>query len=183
MTVQNRNINTAIVLQGGGALGAYEYGVLKALYEKRPGFKPVAVTGISIGAVNAAVLGGAKGDPISALDKMWRDKFTVSLGVPLPKLIDRSLAALGDPGMYRLDAKQVVQLLMAPWTLTNIYDTAPLRQTLTDLVDLEKLNGEQPRVVVGATNIETAQIGLISVLQTPFSLNPWTGRVRGRRGI
>jgi NTE family protein len=158
VTVQNRNVNTAIVLQGGGALGAYEYGVLKALYEKRPGFKPVAVTGISIGAVNAAVLGGAKGDPISALDTMWRDKFTVSLGVPLPKLIDRSLAALGDPGMYRLDAKQVVQLLMAPWTLTNIYDTAPLRQTLTDLVDLEKLNGEQPRVVVGATNIETAQI-------------------------
>ena len=108
MTVQNRNVNTAIVLQGGGALGAYEYGVLKALYETRPGFKPVAVTGISIGAVNAAVLGGATGDPISALDTMWRDKFTVSLGVPLPTLIDRSLAAFGDPGMYRLDARQVV---------------------------------------------------------------------------
>ena len=47
---------------------------------------------------------------------------------------------------------------MAPWTLTNIYDTAPLRQTLTDLVDLEKLNDEQPRVIVGATNVATAQI-------------------------
>jgi NTE family protein len=42
----NRNVQTAIVLQGGGALGAYEYGVLKALYEHRPGFQPVAVAGI-----------------------------------------------------------------------------------------------------------------------------------------
>ena len=43
-----RNVQTAIVLQGGGALGAYEYGVLKALYDSRPGFRPVAVAGISI---------------------------------------------------------------------------------------------------------------------------------------
>ena len=41
-----RNVQTAIVLQGGGALGAYEYGVLKALYEHRPDFQPVAVAGI-----------------------------------------------------------------------------------------------------------------------------------------
>ena len=43
-----RNVQTAIVLQAGGALGAYEYGVLKALYDRRPGFRPVAVAGISI---------------------------------------------------------------------------------------------------------------------------------------
>ena len=67
-----RNVQTAIVLQGGGALGAYEYGVLKALYESRPGFRPVAVAGISIGAITAAVLGGAAGDPIHALDTLWR---------------------------------------------------------------------------------------------------------------
>ena len=42
--------------QGLTALGAYEYGVLKALYDRRPGFTPVAVTGISIGTVTAAVL-------------------------------------------------------------------------------------------------------------------------------
>jgi NTE family protein len=67
-----RNVQTAIVLQGGGALGAYEYGVLTALYESRPGFRPVAVAGISIGAITAAVLGGAAGDPIHALDTLWR---------------------------------------------------------------------------------------------------------------
>ena len=79
-------VETAIVLQGGGALGAYEYGVLRALYEQRPGFRPVAVAGVSIGAITAAVLGG-QGDPISALDALWRAKLTVSaptgpLGLP-----------------------------------------------------------------------------------------------------
>ena len=50
---------TAIVLQGGGALGAYEYGVLNALYDTRPGFQPAVVTGVSIGAITATVLVGA----------------------------------------------------------------------------------------------------------------------------
>ena len=157
-TVHNKTVHTAIVLQGAGALGAYEYGVLKALYERRPGFTPVAVTGISTGAATAAVLGGAKGDPMTALDTMWREKFTVSMRVPLPPVLDRSLAALGDRGMYRFDTSHLMQLVLAPWTLTNIYDTAPLRKTLAELVDLEKLNGEHPRVVVGATNIGTAEI-------------------------
>ena len=157
MAVENGNVHTAVVLQGGGALGAYEYGVLKALYEQRPGFRPVAVAGISIGAITAAVLGGAKSDPISALDRLWRDKLTVSPPLPigwLPKQIDQTLAALGNPGMYRLRAK----LFTAPWTLTSIYDTAPLRQTLTELVDPAILNDEETRVFVGATQIRTGEI-------------------------
>jgi predicted acylesterase/phospholipase RssA len=103
MAVKDRNVHTAVVLQGGGALGAYEYDVLQALYEQRPGFRPVAVAGISIGAITAAVLGGAKGNPISALDALWRDKLTVPPGIPagwIPAQIDQSLAAFGNPGMY-----------------------------------------------------------------------------------
>jgi NTE family protein len=53
----------ALVLQGGGALGAYAYGVIKAFYEQ-PDFNLDVVTGVSIGAINAAVLVGAKDDPI-----------------------------------------------------------------------------------------------------------------------
>src|SRR5688572_9389401 len=149
MPVDSRNnVHTAVVLQGGGALGAYEHGVLKALYEQRSGFQPVAVAGISIGAITAAVLGGAKGDPISALDRLWREKLTVSPPLPivwLPTEIDQSLAVLGNPGMYRLHAA----LFMAPWTLTSVYDTAPLRQTLNELVDPRTLNDEETRVFVG----------------------------------
>src|SRR6476659_10606129 len=77
MPTDPANIRTAIVLQGGGALGAYELGVLKAIYDQRPGFKPAAVAGISIGAVTAAVLGGARGEPIPTLEPLWRDKLTV----------------------------------------------------------------------------------------------------------
>src|SRR3954452_4400053 len=114
MPVPNGNVHTAVVLQGGGALGAYEYGVLRALYEQRPGFKPVAVAGVSIGAITAAVLGGARNAPVSALDRLWREKLTVSPPLPfvwLPPEIDKSLAVLGNPGMYRLQAA----LLTAPW--------------------------------------------------------------------
>ena len=144
-----KNVQTAIVLQGGGALGAYEYGVLRALYEQRPGFTPVAVTGVSIGAITAAVLGGARADPIAALDELWRRR--LALDAPgLPPVVDRSLSLLGNPGMYRLRA--------FPWLQTSIYDTAPLRATLADLVDVGRLNGVAPRVAVGATDVGTGEM-------------------------
>jgi predicted acylesterase/phospholipase RssA len=167
MSPLDNDYGTAIILQGGGALGAYELGVLKALYETRPGFKPSVVTGISIGAITAAVLTGAKGDPIQALDRLWREKLTV---LPLPPLFpsayqqfasalvpdefEKNLAAWGNPGMYR----PRLDYAYAPWRRTSIYDLAPLRQTLTEMVDLEKLNNGGIRVAVGATNVGTSDI-------------------------
>jgi NTE family protein len=151
------DVQTAIVLQGGGALGAYEFGVLRALYEQRPGFRPVAVTGVSIGAITAAVLGGAKTDPITALDALWRHKLTVTAPtgpIGLPAVVDRSLALLGNPGMYELRAG----LFTLPWLQNSFYDTAPLRATLAELIDPEKLNDPDPRVVVGATNVGTGEM-------------------------
>ncbi|MDB5755603.1 MAG: hypothetical protein JWR56_2031, partial [Massilia sp.] len=60
----------ALVLQGGGALGAFEYGVVTKLIELD--WQPVAVTGVSIGAVNAAAIAGAKdGDIVASLHAMW----------------------------------------------------------------------------------------------------------------
>src|SRR5262245_33943342 len=82
--MEHDRYQTALVLQGGGALGAYEFGVLKALYQTRPHFTPAVVTGISIGAINAAVLVGAKGDPIATLDYVWRQKFTSLQSLPAP---------------------------------------------------------------------------------------------------
>jgi NTE family protein len=146
-------VATAIVLQGGGALGAYEYGVLRALYERRPGFAPVAVTGVSIGAVTAAVLGGARGDPLAALDELWRRRLV--LDAPgLPPAADRSLSLLGNPGMYlpRPD------LVLGPLLVDSVYDTAPLRATLAALVDPARLTDDDPRVVVGATDVRTGEM-------------------------
>ena len=160
----NSNYRTAIVLQGGGALGAYEFGVLKALYENRSDFKPSVVTGISIGAITAAVLAGAKGDPIQTLDLLWREKLTVVPPLPpvfqsayehfIPHEFQQSLAALGNPGMYRLRP----EYFYAPLLCTSVYDLAPLRQTLTELIDLEELNNGGIHVAVGAINIGTSLI-------------------------
>ncbi len=77
-------VRTAIVLQGGGALGAYEYGVLQELYAARgPQFQPAVITGISIGAINAAILAGAA-QPIATLDRVWREGFAVLAPLPPP---------------------------------------------------------------------------------------------------
>jgi NTE family protein len=98
----NTQYRTALVLQGGGALGAYEYGVLKALYEARPHFHTAVVTGIFIGAINAAVLVGAKEDPIRTLEELWRHKFMSLQSLPpfvrgltaqlIPPEVQKSLA-------------------------------------------------------------------------------------------
>src|SRR5215813_13197601 len=137
---------TAIVLQGGGALGAYEYGVLKALYETRPHFTPAVVTGISIGAINAACLAGAKENPIRTLDAVWRQRFTALQSLPpsvkalseslLPPEAQQYLSVWGNAGMYQLRP----EFLWAPLVAPSVYTLAPLRQTLEEVVDLQKLN-------------------------------------------
>ncbi len=162
MPTDPANVRTAIVLQGGGALGAYELGVLKAIYDQRPGFKPAAVAGISIGGITAAVLGGARGEPIATLETLWH-KLTVLPQVPgfppmvipfMPREIERNLAIYGNPGMYGLNPG----LLMTPWASTSIYETGPLRRTLAELADLDTLNHGGIRVIVGAIDLRTALI-------------------------
>ncbi len=81
-------MQTALVLQGGGALGAYELGVLQRLH-KEPDFRPRYVSGVSIGAITAAVLVGARnGDPLATLATMW-EAFVVK-GSPLAPQILRA---------------------------------------------------------------------------------------------
>ncbi|WP_448619159.1 patatin-like phospholipase family protein [Geodermatophilus sp. URMC 65] len=157
MAFSDGRIHTAVVLQGGGALGAYECGVLKALYEQRPGFEPLAVAGISIGAVTAAVLGGADGDPVAALERLWCEEFTVSAPWPLGRFlpaVERSLAVLANPGIYRPNAA----LVTTPWKATSIYDTTPLRRTLAEMLDLERLNRATPQVIVGALDVGSGEM-------------------------
>jgi NTE family protein len=153
---------TAIVFQGGGALGAYEYGVIKALYEERAGFKPAAVTGVSIGAINAALLVGARHDPLKTLEKVWCERFAevlpppveMLLGPPVTQKMEQVLSSFGNSGMYQLRQDHLV----APWQRTSIYDLEPLRRTLRELIDPEKLNRSyETRVVLGAVNVATGK--------------------------
>ncbi len=72
----------------------------------------------------------------------------------VPKVFQQSLAVMGNPGMYQLRP----EYFYAPLLSTSVYDTAPLRRTLAELVNLEKLNHGGIRVAVGATDVSTSEI-------------------------
>lgn len=143
----------ALVLQGGGALGAFEMGAVKALYEQ-PWFRPDVITGVSIGAISAAVLTGAKAGPVAGLGLLW-DRLTIPEIPFLPDPLQLLFAMPSNPGMYRINPEYI----WSPAGATSICTTAPLFSTLADLIDLDVLNSpKSPELIVTATNIRTGLI-------------------------
>ncbi|MBX2809859.1 MAG: patatin-like phospholipase family protein [Cellvibrionaceae bacterium] len=144
---------TALVLQGGGALGAYEYGVIKALYEQK-NFSPDIITGVSIGAFSAAVLTGAKDDPIAALGHLW-ELFTAHNMPLLPQPLQLLLSLPYNAGMYSPNP----YAYMAPALVTHFCDTKALYHSLSEVIDLHTLNAKtSPHMVISATNIESGEL-------------------------
>ena len=139
----------ALVLQGGGALGAFEYGVVTKLVELE--WQPVAVTGVSIGAVNAAAIAGAKGgDIVASLDAIWG---AITLpGVPwLPASLQSNMALLGNPNFWR---SRTDYLDMPRWT--SLCSTAPMVDTLSKHLDFAQMNDpKHMRMGVTATSLQT----------------------------
>ncbi|MEP6940996.1 MAG: patatin-like phospholipase family protein [Rudaea sp.] len=167
----------ALVLQGGGALGAYQCGVYEGLH--RAGVRPNWFAGISIGALNAAILAGnAPEDRIERLHAFW-NRISVP-AVPFAqkylawqqKLLDSlpthnsalsmtnsqgALGALfyGQQGFYK-------PRFPPPWPQigdgpaeTSFYDTTDLKHTLEELVDFDRINHSGVRLSVGAVNVRT----------------------------
>jgi NTE family protein len=156
--------SAVLVLQGGGALGAYQAGVFEALAEA--GYSLDWVAGISIGAVNAAIIAG--NPPERRVDRLREFWETVSASLtarpPLPGKLARaafneSVAAtavvFGLPGFFvpRVPPA-VLQPPGVPQAL-SFYDTSPLASTLRTLVDFDRLNGGRVRFSVGAVNVRT----------------------------
>jgi NTE family protein len=145
---------SALVLQGGGALGAYEYGAARALYE-RDDFKPDVIAGVSIGAIAAVLLARpARGlKPLDALGAFW-EKVTVP-GLPFPPGLQQYASFFGNRNFF------VPRLDYFNWpTWTYLYDTTPLRHTLKQLIDLDALANKDatPGLLVSATDLEEGQI-------------------------
>lgn len=153
-----------LVLQGGGALGAYQAGVFHALCRNH--FEPDWIAGISIGAINAAIIAGNR--PELRLERLREFWHLVSSPVPwqpqLPNDFLRSLynessaaaiATFGVPGFFtpRVPPTQFWPA-QTPQAL-SYYDTAPLRATLERLVDFDRINSGDTRLSVGAVNIST----------------------------
>src|SRR5690242_5581628 len=157
-----RQERTIFVLQGGGALGAYQAGVYEALHDAR--VWPDWVTGVSIGAINAAlIVGNRPENRIARLRAFW-DR--VSSGIPLivPAPLDwlrvlfnrwsaSASMAFGVPGFF---APRFPSPLFAPpgqIGALSLYDTSPLLDTLRELVDFDVINARHVRISVGAVDV------------------------------
>jgi NTE family protein len=158
-----------LVLQGGGAVGAYQAGVYQALMEG--GVEPDWVIGTSIGAINGALIAGnAPANRIARLKEFWdgvgrknsldhfwpQDWQTAVFGNTLANF---STVMSGIPGFFAPNPQAV-------WGPTfplgieraSYYTTDPLKATLARLVDFDWLNGKQVRLSVGAVNVRTSDM-------------------------
>jgi NTE family protein len=161
----------ALVLQGGGALGAYQAGVYEGLHAA--GLRPNWLAGISIGALNAAIIAGnAPERRVERLHEFWDTicqpaswpASTLFDGMAWPLAIQNGLSGFaawrslieGQPGFFRPRmASPLLQRHSSPAT-TSWYDTAPLRATLERLVDFDRINDARSmRVSIGAVNVRT----------------------------
>lgn len=141
-----------LVLQGIGALASYEVGVVDRFFQDRE-FHPTVVSGMSIGAVNAAVIAGAKGEPIVSLKKMW-DEFATDAPPFLPEVTEHFLGMFSNNTMYtpRQDLAN-----RAKWT--SFYSDEPLHGMIRRYVDFDRINSRRgPRLLLLAACVETADI-------------------------
>jgi NTE family protein len=161
----------ALLLQGGGALGAYQGGCYEALAEA--GIHPDWVAGISIGAINSALIAGNPPQArVEKLRQFWElittDAFQgwgQDLMAPLLKGDwGRSLLSQMSAGATVMDgaAGFFAPRSPSPWfhpagsiEATSFYDTAALKSTLESLVDFDRINAEAVRFSVGAVNVRT----------------------------
>jgi NTE family protein len=153
-----------LVLQGGGALGSYQAGAFQALC--RQGFEPEWVAGISIGAVNAAIIAG--NEPDKRLDRLKEFWEMVSAPVPWKPVLnsDRGrsvfnetsaalIATFGVPGFFTPRVPPAPLWPPGSSEAQSYYDTAPLKRTLERLVDFDRINDLQCRLSVGAVSVTT----------------------------
>ncbi len=163
-----------LVLQGGGALGAYQAGAFQRLAEL--GHQPDWVAGISIGAVNAALIcGNPPEGRAAALETFWH-RVTAALpqrpigGIPSRQLFgdwaSAAVIAAGVPGFFAPRLPLAALLPGGLTRLTSFYDTAPLAKTLAELVDFDYLNRAGPRLSVGAVDVETGNFIYFDSSQT-----------------
>ena len=165
----------ALVLQGGGALGAYQAGVYQGLHEA--GIRPNWLAGISIGALNAAIIAGSpEAERVARLREFWETICATPVEWPagegladaVPFAFDinslhNAIAAMralfqGQPGFFKPRFPPPFWSPFAGDAATSFYDTTPLGQTLERLVDFDRLNSGELRVSVGAVNVRTGNL-------------------------
>jgi NTE family protein len=161
---QPKDRQIVLVLQGGGALGAYQAGVYHALHEH--GIEPDWIIGTSIGAINASLIGG--NPPAERLDKLkefwsrmaYRPPFAVPTWTGASDIIAywktllRGIPAFFEPNPGAFLGTHVPLGADS----AGFYSTEPLQQTLLELVDFDLINRCKPRITVGAAHVRTSMM-------------------------
>lgn len=156
-------VQTVLVLQGGGALGAFECGVVKALEERN--IHADLVAGVSIGAFNAAIIAANSRNATPALEAFWRE---LSLDIPDSpnEELRRAVSSLqslvfGAPNFFR---PRWLEPILSPADLpinwTSFYDPSPLKATLSKYVDFNRLRNSPVRLLLTAVDVETGQLAV-----------------------
>ena len=151
-----------LVLQGGGALGAYQAGAYETLCEA--GEIPTWVAGTSIGAVNGAIVAGNPPERrVQRLREFWERVSSRLLAWPLSnddnsrRIFNETSAVLvaagGAPGFFEPRIPPAVLMPQGTPEAISLYDTEPLRATLEELVDFDLLNSGAVRLSVGAVQV------------------------------
>ncbi|MBS0519576.1 MAG: patatin-like phospholipase family protein [Proteobacteria bacterium] len=159
----------ALLLQGGGALGAYQGGVYEALAEAN--LHPDWVAGISIGAINSAIIAGNPPERrVERLRAFWETVTQPPLGIPYIASLDikndmahqminqwRAVGALlyGAPDFFKPRVPPPIFAPVSSPGALSFYDVSPLESLLGRLVDFDLLNSGATRISVGATHIKT----------------------------
>lgn len=158
--------HTVLVLQGGGALGAYQAGAFEELASA--GFQPDWVTGVSIGAINSTLIAGNPPERrVERLREFW-DRATSQAPFVPPSWLDTlrplfnglsfaGTATFGIPGFF---APRVLPPFLAPEgtpEALSFYSTSPLKATLEELADFDLINSKRVRLSLGAVNVRTGE--------------------------
>ena len=159
----------ALLLQGGGALGSYQGGVYQALAESD--LHPDSVAGISIGAINSALIAGnAPERRVERLRSFWETVTQPPLGIPYLAVARdqddlthqmlnqwRAFGALlwGAPDFFKPRIPPPIFMPASSPGALAFYDISPLKTLLESLVDFDRINAKQMRFGVGATNVKT----------------------------
>lgn len=157
----------ALLLQGGGALGSYQAGVYQALAEAD--LHPDWVAGISIGAVNSAIIAGNPPDKrVARLREFWESVSASPLGIPYFKSIEiademhrqivnqmraMNILMFGAPNFFIPRMPPPVLWPARRASKASYYDISPLRATLGRLVDFDRINAGEMRFSVGAVDV------------------------------
>ncbi|GAN76055.1 patatin-like phospholipase family protein [Acidisphaera rubrifaciens] len=171
----------ALILQGGGALGAYQAGVYEGLHAA--GIEPDWIAGVSIGAINGAIIAG--NPPASRLERLQAFWSSVTARPVWPVVapddgvarrwhndVSSALTVMfGQPGFFTPARPGPLLSLPGTAAATSFYDTSPLRTTLEELIDFDRLNDGAARYACGAVDVQSGNFVYFDTTSTRITVD------------